>query len=148
MRALLQRVSRANVEVDQKITGSIDNGLLVFLGIGQNDNEKSLEVLVQKISKLRIFSDSQGKMNLSVVDIKGKILLVSQFTLFADTSSGNRPSFTKAAPPAMAIPLYERAKARFEALGIPTETGIFGADMKVALCNDGPVTIWLDTDAN
>lgn len=146
MRVVLQRVSSASVEVEGQISGKIDQGLLILLGVEQNDTSKELEWMVKKIAGLRIFSDSEGKMNLSVQDINGGILVVSQFTLFASTKKGNRPGFTRAASPSMAIPLYEEfVKQLSEACNIKVETGVFGADMKVSLVNDGPVTIIIDT---
>lgn len=146
MRVVLQRVISASVEVDGIITGKIDQGLLILLGIEQNDSPKEIEWLVKKIAGLRIFSDEAGKMNLSVQDIKGGLLVVSQFTLFASTKKGNRPGFTRAALPAVAIPLYEEFVSHLTATTqLEVETGIFGADMKVSLVNDGPVTIIIDT---
>jgi D-aminoacyl-tRNA deacylase len=146
MRALIQRVACASVYVDSQITGAIDRGLLVFLGIGQGDSESQLKTLVDKIVQLRIFADQAGKMNRSLLDIHGEMLVVSQFTLYADVRKGRRPSFTDAAPPTIAIPLYERFKEAAAAYGVRVASGIFGADMKVELLNDGPVTIWLDTE--
>jgi len=145
MRALIQRVSQASVVVDDKITGAIDKGLLILLGITDSDTEAEADFLANKISKLRIFSDDAGKMNLSVTDIGGSILIVSQFTLYADAKKGNRPSYTQAAHPDQAIPLYEYFQTQLRQLDFKVEAGIFGADMKVSLLNDGPVTIWLDT---
>ncbi len=146
MRALLQRVSQASVTVDEKIVGQIGKGLLIFLGIGLEDNETTVKFLVDKIVQLRIFPDEQGKMNLSLLDIQGEVLVVSQFTLHADISRGRRPSFTKAAPPSMAIPLYELFKEACKKYSLTVESGIFGAYMNVELCNDGPVTIWMDSE--
>lgn len=147
MRALLQRVSQASVTVDGAVTGAIDLGLLVLLGVGPTDTEAVATKLLDKILALRIFSDEQGKMNLSVMDVGGGLLIVSQFTLYADARKGNRPSFTGSAPAVQANELYEHfvAQARVKYAGA-VATGIFGADMKVGLFNDGPVTIWLDTD--
>jgi D-aminoacyl-tRNA deacylase len=146
MRALLQRVSQASVTVDEKIVGQIGKGLLIFLGIGLEDNETTVKTLVDKIVQLRIFPDQQGKMNLSLLDIQGEVLVVSQFTLHADVSRGRRPSFTKAAPPSIAIPLYEHFKETCKRYSLTVESGIFGAYMQVELCNDGPVTIWIDSE--
>ncbi len=146
MRALLQRVSRASVAVEGQITGQIERGLLVFLGVGQGDSAAQVKILAGKIVQLRIFEDEAGKMNRSLLDIHGAMLVISQFTLYADTRKGRRPSFISAAPPALAIPLYEQFKTTAAAYDIPVVSGIFGADMQVDLLNDGPVTIWLDTD--
>ena len=145
MRALLQRVTHASVTVESHIVGQIGLGLLILLGIGQDDNETLIKTLVDKIVNLRIFGDDEGKMNRSLLDVHGEALVVSQFTLYADTRKGRRPSFTNAAPPAIAEPLVERFKNALAAYGIKVEAGIFGADMKVELLNDGPVTIWLDS---
>lgn len=146
MRALIQRVSRASVTVDEKVVGEIGRGLLVFLGIGFEDNEATVKTLVDKIVQLRIFPDQQGKMNLSLLDIQGEVLVVSQFTLHADVSRGRRPSFTRAAPPSIAIPLYELFKELCKKYALTVASGIFGAYMNVELCNDGPVTIWMDSE--
>ncbi|MCY7360574.1 MAG: D-tyrosyl-tRNA(Tyr) deacylase [Ignavibacteria bacterium] len=146
MRALIQRVSQASVTIDNAITAKINNGLLVLIGIETADTDEDINWLVKKIIALRIFSDAEGKMNLSVQDVNGEILLVSQFTLHASTEKGNRPSFIKAARPEVAIPIYERTIKLFESsFNKKIATGIFGADMKVSLVNDGPVTIWLDS---
>lgn len=146
MRAVIQRVTEASITVDGKAVGHIGLGLLVLLGIGHQDGANEVEWLARKLVDMRIFSDANGKMNLSVRDIEGQILLVSQFTLLGDARKGNRPSFIAAAPPAVAIPLYEAFIEKLnDLMGKPTETGIFGADMKVSLLNDGPVTIVLDT---
>ncbi|HXZ05242.1 MAG TPA: D-aminoacyl-tRNA deacylase [Ktedonobacteraceae bacterium] len=146
MRALIQRVSRASVTVEEQVTGEIGKGLLIFLGIGLEDTETTVKTLADKIVQLRIFSDQQGKMNLSLLDIQGEILVVSQFTLHAEVSRGRRPSFTKAAPPSIAIPLYELFKETCKNYALRVENGIFGAYMHVELCNDGPVTIWMDSE--
>jgi D-aminoacyl-tRNA deacylase len=146
MRAVLQRVSEANCKVDGNITGSIDTGLLILLGVAADDTNDDLQWLAQKIAGMRIFSDDAGLMNKSITDIGGRILLISQFTLFAQTKKGNRPSFIRAAKPDMAIPMYEQMiKMLGELTSTKIETGIFGADMKISLVNDGPVTIILDT---
>ncbi len=146
MRALIQRVSSASVTIDGKVHSSIQRGLLILLGIESEDNQEDIDWLVKKITALRIFSDPEGLMNLSVEDIQGEILVVSQFTLFASTKKGNRPSFIKAARPDTAIPLYTSfINAVTEATGKTPGTGVFGADMEVALVNDGPVTIWMDS---
>lgn len=146
MRALLQRVSRASVTVDQQVVGQISQGLLVLLGVGQSDSEIQVKTLVDKIVHLRIFGDDEGKMNRSLLDIGGEALVVSQFTLYADVRKGRRPSFTLAAPPALAEPLVERFQAAIAAYGLKVAGGIFGAHMDIALLNDGPVTIWLDSE--
>lgn len=145
MRALLQRVSQASVTVDGETAGRIGRGLLVLLGVGHGDTGADADTLAAKIAKLRIFEDDAGKMNRSVRDVDGGVLAVSQFTLLADTRKGNRPSFTSAAPPDEARRLYEHFCASLAALGLPVERGVFGAHMEVALVNDGPVTIVLDT---
>jgi D-tyrosyl-tRNA(Tyr) deacylase len=146
MRAVIQRVQHASVKVDEKITGSIQKGLLILLGIEDADQQEDIEWLSNKIVNLRIFDDEQGIMNLSVKDIEGELLLVSQFTLHASTKKGNRPSYIKASKPDFAIPMYEKMIVQLEAeLNKKIQTGIFGADMKVELLNDGPVTIVIDS---
>ncbi|HEY0245157.1 MAG TPA: D-aminoacyl-tRNA deacylase [Mucilaginibacter sp.] len=146
MRAVIQRVSGASCKVDSEITGEIKTGLLVLLGIEDADTDDDLQWLAQKITGMRIFSDENGLMNKALADIDGDILLISQFTLFAQTKKGNRPSFIKAAKPDKAIPLYEQMIQTLKDLtGKKIATGIFGADMKVSLVNDGPVTIIMDT---
>ena len=146
MRVVIQRVSNASVEVDRKITGKIEKGLLVFLGIEDADDGEDIKWLCNKIVNLRIFNDEDGVMNKSVVEVNGDILLVSQFTLHASTKKGNRPSYIRASKPEIAIPLYEKMIAELQSsLGKKIESGIFGADMKVQLLNDGPVTIVMDT---
>ncbi|THH37911.1 D-aminoacyl-tRNA deacylase [Neolewinella litorea] len=146
MRVLIQRVTEASVTIDGSVSGRIGPGLLILLGVEDADTDEDIEWLCGKISRLRIFSDPEGKMNLSVTDIDGGLLVVSQFTLFASTKKGNRPGFTRSADPAVAIPLYERFVARLSAVaGRPVATGEFGGDMQVALVNDGPVTIWIDS---
>lgn len=144
MKAVIQRVRNAEVKVDGKITGKINQGLLIFLGVGPEDTEKNADELVQKISNLRIFRDKEEKMNLSVKDIDGEILVVSQFTLYANCKKGNRPSFIEAAPPEKAEKLYEYFKEKCKKEVKNVQSGIFGADMKVSLINDGPVTIILE----
>lgn len=146
MRALIQRVSRASVTVDEKIVGEIGRGLLVLLGVGQGDGETQVKTVVDKIVNLRIFEDDEGKMNRSVLEVGGQVLVVSQFTLYADVRRGRRPSFTNAAPPALAEPLVERFKNAIAAYGLTVAGGIFGAYMEVELLNNGPVTIWIDSE--
>ncbi|MGX9355213.1 D-aminoacyl-tRNA deacylase [Roseobacteraceae bacterium S113] len=146
MRALIQRVAEAQVRVDGAVIGQTGPGLLVLICAMQGDTEAQADKLAAKISKLRIFTDPAGKMNQSVRDIGGGALVVSQFTLAADTSRGNRPGFSTAAAPADGEALYEYFAARLAETGLPVETGQFGADMKVSLLNDGPVTIWMDTE--
>ena len=146
MRAVLQRVSRASVKVDNTITGKIGNGFLILLGVVPEDTSEDIEWLVKKCINMRIFSDDEGKMNLSIKDINGSFLVVSQFTLNASTKKGNRPSFIKAAKPDHAIPMYESfCTTLATSSGLDVEKGIFGADMKVELLNDGPVTIIIDS---
>ena len=145
MRVLLQRVSEASVTVSNEIIGSIEAGVLLLVGIESEDNAEDIDWLVRKIVQMRIFEDSEGKMNLSLMDVGGAALVVSQFTLHASTKKGNRPSFIKAARPEIAIPLYEAFISRLKDEKIDVATGEFGAGMKVALMNDGPVTIWLDS---
>ncbi|WP_171122349.1 MULTISPECIES: D-aminoacyl-tRNA deacylase [unclassified Ruegeria] len=145
MRAVLQRVSHAKVSVDGDVIGRTGPGLMVLVCAMQEDDEASAQRLATKISKLRIFKDDAGKMNRSVLDISGSALVISQFTLAADTSRGNRPGFSEAASPEPGKHLYEVFAAQLSSLGIPTETGQFGADMAVELVNDGPVTIWVES---
>lgn len=147
MKVVIQRVKKAQVVIDEELVGDIKQGLLLLVGVGPDDEQEDLDYAVRKITNMRIFSDDMGKMNLSVQDVKGSILSVSQFTLFADTKKGNRPAFTGAAKPDKAEQLYN---AFNEALAqcVPVETGVFGADMHVSLVNDGPVTIILDTKAH
>jgi D-tyrosyl-tRNA(Tyr) deacylase len=146
MRAVIQRVSQASCTVDNKITGAIQVGFLVLLGIEEADTDEDLQWLAQKISGLRVFGDENGLMNKALADVDGDILLISQFTLFAQTKKGNRPSFIRAAKPDKAIPMYENMVTALEAAtGKRIATGIFGADMKISLLNDGPVTIIMDT---
>lgn len=146
MRAVIQRVSEAGVTIDHAVAGKIDEGLLVLIGFEDADTEEDIQWLSNKIVNLRIFNDDEGVMNRSVLDVSGNILLVSQFTLHASTKKGNRPSYSKASKPPVAIPLYEQMIHQLEKdMGKKIETGQFGADMKVALLNDGPVTIFIDT---
>jgi D-tyrosyl-tRNA(Tyr) deacylase len=147
VRALLQRVSRAAVEVAGETVGSIGTGWLVLLGVGPSDTPAVAEQIADKIAQLRCFEDEQGKTNLSVLDVGGAILLVSQFTLYADTSRGRRPGFTGAAPPDQANLLVEKVAEALRRHGLPVETGEFGARMQVSLTNDGPFTIGLDTES-
>jgi D-tyrosyl-tRNA(Tyr) deacylase len=145
MRAVVQRVSEASVQVDGKVVGHIGRGLLVFLGVGQADSDQEAAYLAEKVAHLRIFEDADGKMNRSVLDITGAVLAVSQFTLYGDVRKGRRPSFVDSAPPEVAEPLYHKFMAELQRLGVPTEAGVFRADMAVSLINDGPVTILLDS---
>ncbi len=146
MKVVIQRVSEASVTINQIVKGKIDSGLLVLVGFEESDNTQDLEWMSGKITRLRIFGDDAGNMNLSIQDIGGDILLISQFTLHANTKKGNRPSFIKAAKPELAIPLYEQFIHQLELeLGKKIQTGEFGADMKIALVNDGPVTITIDS---
>lgn len=146
MRVVIQRVSEASVTIDQKVNGQIGNGLLVLVGIEDADSLEDIQWICNKIVNLRIFNDDNGVMNCSVKDVNGDILVVSQFTLHASTKKGNRPSYIKASKPTIAVPVYESFKKVIaEELGKPIQTGIFGADMKVALLNDGPVTILIDS---
>lgn len=145
MRALLQRVSRAEVRVDGARVGEIGRGLVVLVGVGPDDDEAVADALARQVAELRIFADDEGRTNRSLLDVGGGALVVSQFTLFADTRRGRRPGFTGAAPPDQAERLYERFAAALGGLGAPVSTGRFGASMAVELVNDGPFTIWLDT---
>ena len=147
MRALIQRVTSAAVHVDGQQIGAIDGGLLVFVCAMPQDDETVAKSLATKISKLRVFRDDQERMNKSVLDVAGQVLVVSQFTLAADTSRGNRPGFSAAAAPEIGEALYKKIAASMAEMGIDTQTGKFGADMVVSLVNDGPVTIWMDTEA-
>ena len=145
MKVVLQRVSMASVQVDGKIAGEISQGLMLLIGVDENDENADADWLVKKVLDVRIFSDEDGKMNHSVKDIQGEILCVSQFTLISDYKKGNRPSYIKAARPEKAIPLFDYFKDEIKKSGLKTESGIFGADMKVSLVNDGPVTLVLDS---
>lgn len=146
MRVVIQRSLQASVTIDHSLVASIEKGMVILLGIGKEDNDEDIQYLIKKVIGLRIFSDENGKMNLNVQDSGGEVIIVSQFTLFADTKKGNRPSFMESAPPDVAIPLYQSFIATFkENFNGKVETGEFGADMKVALVNDGPVTITIDS---
>ena len=148
MRAVIQRVLNSTVEIDGEIAGRSGKGMLIFLGVGKEDTAADIEKLVNKLIKLRIFEDEEGKTNKSVTDINGEILIVSQFTLYWSCKKGTRPSFDNAMPPKEAEELYDRFVSAMCATGIHCETGKFGADMKVSLVNDGPVTVYLDTKEN
>jgi D-tyrosyl-tRNA(Tyr) deacylase len=144
MRALLQRVSKASVTVGGQKISAIEKGLLILLGVGHGDGEEQAKFLAEKIANLRVFEDEQGKTNLSILDVKGEAIVVSQFTLYADTRKGRRPSFIDAALPDVAEPLVNRFIELLRSHGVPTQTGKFGAHMEVEIHNDGPVTIWLE----
>ena len=146
MRFLVQRVKNASVSVDGEVIGSIGKGLLVFVGVRDDDTEQIADKLTDKLSKLRIFEDQDGKTNLSVADVGGSFLVISQFTLYADMRRGNRPSFVRAGAPDMANELYEYVLKRLKDMGFETQHGSFGADMKVELLNDGPFTVMMDSD--
>lgn len=148
MRVVIQRVKNASVEVDGEIVGKIDKGILALLGITHEDTEKDVDYLVKKVLNLRIFSDEQDKMNLSLKNVEGELLVISQFTLYGECQKGLRPSFTNAAKPAIATELYEKFISKAKSEGFKVESGIFGADMKVNLLNDGPVTLILDSPQN
>lgn len=145
MRAVIQRVKHSSVTVDGKIIGEIGQGLMILLGVTHTDGEKEMNWLASKIKDLRIFEDAEGKMNLGLEDIKGELLVISQFTLYGNCIKGRRPGFTDAARPDLAEPLYEKFIEKCRSFGIKTECGEFGADMKVELLNDGPVTLIIDT---
>ncbi|CAA7195681.1 D-aminoacyl-tRNA deacylase [Chryseobacterium potabilaquae] len=145
MKIVVQRVSESSVKVDREMVGEIGKGLMLLVGIEENDQKTDADWLVQKILNLRIFGDNEGKLNLSILDISGEILCISQFTLIADYKKGNRPSFIKAAKPDIAIPLFDYFKEQLTLSGLKIQSGIFGADMKVSLINDGPVTIVMDS---
>lgn len=145
MRVVIQRVSEASVKVDNQIVGEIGKGLMLLIGVDESDENSDADWLVKKILDVRVFSDDEGKMNHSVKDMNGEILCISQFTLISDYKKGNRPSYIKAARPEKAIPLFEYFKEELKKSGLKTESGIFGADMKVSLINDGPVTLVFDS---
>lgn len=145
MKIVIQRVRHASVTVNQEEISRISSGFLLLIGVSEEDTQEDADWLVKKVVQLRVFSDDSGKMNRSIQDIQGEILCVSQFTLFADYKKGNRPSFIKAAKPDIAIPLFEYFKAQISKYQIPVKSGVFGADMKVSLLNDGPVTILMDS---
>lgn len=148
MRILLQRVTHASVVVDDQTIGAIDRGYLLLVGIGKDDTQATLDKLAKKVVNLRLFPNDEGKFDRSLLDIRGDALVVSQFTLYGDARKGNRPSFIEAAPPGLASPLCDAFAGALRSLGVErVETGSFGADMKVTLCNDGPVTLWLDSQA-
>src|SRR5687768_5424753 len=144
MRALVQRVSRASVKVHGQTISEIGEGLLILVGVAHKDGEEQVKFLAEKVANLRIFEDEQGKTNLSILDVKGEAIVVSQFTLYADSRKGRRPSFTDAALPEVAEPLVGRFAELLSGQGVPTQTGKFGAHMEVEIYNDGPVTIWLE----
>ena len=148
MRVLIQRVARAEVRVDRKLIGKIDQGLLVLVGVGHSDTEEMADALADKTVDLRIFRDEDGKTNRSLIDVGGEVLVISQFTLFADTRKGRRPSFIDAAPPELGERLYERFAEAVAKRGVTVAKGEFGAEMQVELVNDGPMTIWLDSAAS
>lgn len=145
MKFLVQRVTESAVKVDGEVVGSINRGFLVLVGISDNDNREIADKMIDKLLKLRIFEDENGKTNLSIADVKGELLVISQFTLYADCRRGNRPSFTDAGKPDMANELYEYILSKISSQGFKTEHGVFGADMKVSLINDGPFTVMLDS---
>ncbi|UXI85743.1 D-aminoacyl-tRNA deacylase [Ligilactobacillus salivarius] len=146
MRVLLQRVKQASVEIDRNVNGEIGQGLLLLVGFTENDGDKEIEYLARKVLNARIFSDADDKMNLNLQQVSGSILSISQFTLYAQTRKGNRPSFTRAQNPDIASKNYDKFNEKLRESGVQVETGIFGADMQVSLVNDGPVTIMYDTD--
>lgn len=145
MRAVVQRVHNASVAVEGAVVGAIDGGLLVFIGVGLDDEEQDATALVEKIVGLRCFGDGDGKFNLSLLDVRGSVLAISQFTLHGDCRKGRRPSFTDAARPELAVPLYELVVEKFRQAGVSVATGVFGAHMEVSSVNDGPVTLLIDT---
>ena len=146
MKVVIQRVSRGSVSINGKTVGKVGKGYVILLGIAKSDGEADIDYLVEKIVHLRIFEDEQGKMNLSLLDVGGSVLVVSQFTLYANTRKGRRPSFIQAAPPEIAIPLYEKFIEKMRRFAIDVQTGEFGAMMSVDICNEGPVTIIIDSE--
>ena len=144
MKVVIQRVKKASVKIDGDIFSSINCGLLIFVGFGEKESKEDLKWIAKKIISLRVFSDNEGKMNKSIQDINGDALVVSQFTLAADTSRGNRPGFSSAAPPEKGEKLYEYFTEKLQEIGIPCQMGVFGGDMKISLVNDGPTTIWME----
>jgi D-tyrosyl-tRNA(Tyr) deacylase len=146
LRLLIQRVSRAEVRVDGGIVGQVGPGLVVLVGVGRNDDEATADAMALKCAQLRIFRDEEGKTNRSLLDVAGEVLAISQFTLFADTTGGRRPSFLGAAPPELGEALYERFASALGSQGVRVARGVFGAEMEVELVNDGPMTIWLDSE--
>lgn len=146
MRAVVQRVSRADVTVAGEVTGAIGKGFMVLLGVGEGDTPRDADYVADKIANLRVFEDADGKMNLSLADVGGGVLLISQFTLYGDTRHGRRPSFIRAARPEAAVPLYERVKDTLLGMGITVQTGVFQTHMDVSLVNDGPVTLMIDSE--
>jgi D-tyrosyl-tRNA(Tyr) deacylase len=146
MRAVIQRVIKGKVSIDDRISGAINAGLVILLGVGANDTEGDVELLAKKIANLRIFADSAGKFNLSALEVEAELLVISQFTLYADARKGRRPSFSGAARPEIAVPLYQLFVEQLRAMGLKVETGEFQAEMLVEIHNSGPVTVWLDTD--
>ena len=145
MRAVVQRVKESHVSVDGEVVGKIGRGVLVLLGVAEDDTEKDLKYMAEKIANLRIFPDDEGKMNLSVIEVKGESLIISQFTLLGDCRKGRRPSYAHAGKPELAIPLYEKFIKKMEELGVPAQEGVFQAMMDVHLINDGPVTLMIDS---
>lgn len=148
MKAVIQRVKHASVTVEGRVTGQIGQGLLVFAGIGPDDTQRDVDFIADKIANLRVFQDDGGKMNRSVLDVAGAVLLISQFTLFADCRRGRRPDFTAAAPPELAQQLYQQVIDAVGEKGVPVQTGVFAADMQIEALNDGPVTLLLDSRKN
>ena len=146
MRVVIQRVTEGKVSVDGETVAEIDHGIVILTGIGPEDSESQAQYLAEKIANLRIFADEEGKTNLSLLDVQGAAIVVSQFTLYADTRKGRRPSFVKAAAPELAEPLVEKFAEMLRQQGVPTQTGVFGAEMMVEIHNDGPVTIWIERD--
>ncbi len=146
MRILIQRVSKASIEINREVVSEINNGMLIFVCAMANDNQENVDKMVSKISKIRIFKDEEGKTNKSLFDVSGKALVVSQFTLSADTKRGNRPGFSSAASPEKGKKIYESFIKKFKEQGFDVESGVFGADMNVNLINDGPMTIWIDDE--